>query len=61
MYVVKNRGAYAQLGYAEPMPAAPMIAATQDGGNAGQAVGLVFAFFSTLLFFTSMMMQGSRR
>jgi hypothetical protein len=61
MYVVRNRGAYAQLGYAEPMPVAPTLAATPPVSNAGQAVGLCLAFFSTLMFFTSMMMQGSKR
>jgi hypothetical protein len=59
MYVVRRPG-YGQLGYAEGLPAAPQIAATQNG-QAGQAVGLLLAFFSTVMFFTSMMMQGSRR
>lgn len=58
MYVVKQR-AYGQLDdYGEGLPIAPQIAATQ-GGN-GQAVGLVLAFFSTLMFFASIMAQGSR-
>ena len=61
MYVVKHRASGQLASYGEPMPVAAMIPATQDGVGAGQAVGLVLAFFSTLMFMTSMMLQGSSR
>jgi hypothetical protein len=61
MYVVQHRG-YGQFDdYGEQLPVAPMIAATQPQQSTGQAVGLVLAFFSTLMFFASIMAQGDRK
>jgi hypothetical protein len=58
MYVVTRRG-YGQVDeLPEEYPIATTVAATSQSG--GQAVGLVLAFFSTLMFFTSIMMQGNR-
>lgn len=59
MYVVR-RQAYGQMqGYGqEPPIAATNLPATQQ--STGQAVGLVLAFFSTLMFFTSIIAQGDR-
>jgi len=60
MYVVKHR-AVRMDGYGEALPVAAMIPPTQPAaGNGGQAVGLVLAFFSTLMLFASIMAQGDR-